>query len=81
MVIPTFHIRFKPEAAPAQVDSTIDAIRGFQGTVPGLLETSIGHNFSPRSNGFHVGAAMKFESRATLEPTTPAPLTSNCSPA
>ena len=74
MVIHTFHLRFKPEATPDQIERALSEIRGFEGHVPGLLEASIGHNFSRRSNGFTIGAAMKFTDRAALETYDSSPL-------
>ena len=75
MVFHTFHLRFRPDTTPDQIESIIATIRGFQGHVPGLLETHIGPNFSRHSNGFTYGAAMKFTDRASLEAyLAPSPL-------
>jgi Stress responsive A/B Barrel Domain len=45
----------------------ITEIRALQGQIPGLLETWVGVNFSPRSQGYELGGAMKFSDRAALE--------------
>ncbi len=74
MVIHTFQLRFKPQVTPEQIDRALTEIRGFQGHVPGLLETHIGLNFSGRSRGFTFGAAMKFTDRIALETYDISPL-------
>ena len=60
MLIHTFHARFKPEAGPADIDRFLAEVRGFQGHIPGLLQTHVGPNLSARSNGFTFGAVMHF---------------------
>ena len=39
---------------------TIAEIRGLQEQIPGPLETWIGVNMSPRSQGYELGGVMKF---------------------
>ena len=34
---------------------------------PGLVETLVGHNISPRSQDYELGGVMKFTDRATFE--------------
>jgi len=67
MVIHTFAFRWKPGVAPDQKQHVILAIRKLQGQIPGLLETWVGQNISPRSQGYELGGVMKFETRAALE--------------
>ncbi len=75
MVFHTFHLRFKTDTTPDQIEAILTTIRGFQGQVPGLLETHIGANFSKHSNGFTHGATMKFTDRASLDAyLAPSPL-------
>ena len=75
MVFHTFHLRFKPETTPDQIERIVSTIRGFEGHVPGLLEVHIGANFSKHGNGFTHGAAMKFTDRAALDAyNAPSPL-------
>ena len=45
----------------------ISEIRALQGQIPGLLETYIGVNISPRSQGYELGGVMKFSDRAALD--------------
>ena len=45
----------------------IAEIRGLQSRIPGLIETWVGVNFSPRSQGYELGGVMKFADRSSLE--------------
>ena len=67
MIIHTFAFRWKAGVREGQKLRAIAAIRGLQGQIPGLLETSVGVNFSPRSQGYELGGAMKFADRPALE--------------
>ena len=67
MVIHTFAFRWKPEVTPNQKEHAIREIRALQGQIPGLVETLVGHNISPRSQGYELGGVMKFADRAVFE--------------
>jgi hypothetical protein len=67
MVVHTFAFRWKTGVREEQKLRAIAEIRGLQGKIPGLLETWVGVNFSPRSQGYELGGAMKFADRAALE--------------
>jgi Stress responsive A/B Barrel Domain len=67
MVIHTFAFRWKPGVTADQKQQAIVAIRKLQGQIPGLLETWVGENVSPRSQGYELGGVMKFVDRAALE--------------
>ncbi len=67
MVIHTFAFRWKPGVTSDQKQQVIVAIRALQGQIPGLLETWVGQNISPRSQGYELGGVMKFNDRAALE--------------
>ena len=66
-IIHTFAFRWKPGVTPEQKQRAITEIRALQGRIPGLTETWVGENISPRSQGYELGGVMKFESLATLE--------------
>lgn len=67
MVIHTFAFRWKPGVTEEQHQRVVTAIRALQGRIPGLEETWVGLNFSPRSQGYALGGVMKFADRAALE--------------
>ena len=67
MVVHTFAFRWKTGVREDQKARAIVEIRALQGQIPGLLETSVGTNISPRSQGFELGGVMKFSNREALE--------------
>jgi len=67
LLIHTFAFRWKPGVTPAQKDQSVSIIRGLQGQIPGLLNTWVGTNISPRSQGYELGGVMQFSDRAALE--------------
>ena len=42
-------------------------IRAFQGAIPGLLQTHVGENLSPRGRGYTYCGVMEFADQAALE--------------
>jgi hypothetical protein len=67
MYLHMFAFRWRPGVTEAQQDRVIAEIRALQGQIPGLLETSVGRNISPRSGGYMLGGVMKFIDRASLD--------------
>ncbi len=66
MVIHTFAFRWKPNVTAEQKLRVQTEIRALQGQIPGLLETNVGANFSPRSQGYEFGGVMKFANQQAL---------------
>jgi len=67
MIIHTFAFRWKPDVTDEQKTRVITDIRALQGQIPGLIETHVGVNISPRSQGYELGGVMKFANRAALD--------------
>jgi hypothetical protein len=67
MVIHTFAFRWKPGVTEDQKLKVVIEIRALQGQIPGLLETLVGTNVSPRSQGYELGGVMRFSDHAALE--------------
>ena len=67
MIIHTFAFRWKPNVTVDQKAHVITEIRALQGQIPGLLETLVGTNISPRSQGYELGGVMKFADRSTFD--------------
>ena len=67
MYIHCFAFRWKPGVTDAQVERAASDIRAMQGHIPGLLETHVGRNESPRSQGYAFGGVMKFSDKASFE--------------
>lgn len=49
------------------------ALQGLQEAIPGILEITVGDNFSERSQGFTHGLLVRFENRAALDVYIPHP--------
>jgi len=67
MYIHMFAFRWKPGVTQAQKTRTATAIKNFQGVIPGLQETFVGENESPRGQGFTFGGVMKFVDKAASD--------------
>ncbi len=73
MVIHMFAFRWKNGVTEQQIDKVISGIQALQGKIPGLTETFVGRNFSPRGQEFGLGGVMKFTDRAALDGYGPHP--------
>ena len=69
-----FAFRFQPGVTDEQKDHIVAEIRKLQGQIPGLLETFVGKNISPRGEGYELGGAMKFADKAALDAYGPHPV-------
>ncbi len=67
MVIHTFAFRWKPGVTDEQKQRALVEIRALQGQIPGLIETWVGVNISPRSQGHELGGVMKFADRPSFD--------------
>jgi hypothetical protein len=67
MHIHIFAFRWKPGVKEEQKDQALTEIRNLQGAIPGLLETHVGHNTSPRGGGYEFGGVMKFVDEEALQ--------------
>jgi hypothetical protein len=67
MFVHMFAFRWKAGVSAEQKQQAIVAIRALQGRIPGLLETFVGENTSPRSQGYELGGVMRFSDKATFE--------------
>jgi hypothetical protein len=74
MFIHMFAFRWKPGVTDEQKQDIVTEIRKLQGRIPGLLETSVGLNVSPRGQGYELGGVMKFSDQAALEAYGPHPV-------
>ena len=66
-VFHVFAFQWKPDTTDAQKEKAAKDIRSFQGTIPGLLETHVGPNISPRGKGYTFGGIMRFKDKAALD--------------
>jgi antibiotic biosynthesis monooxygenase (ABM) superfamily enzyme len=66
-VFHVFAFQWKPEASEAQKAKAAKDIAAFQGQIPGLLETHVGPNISPRGKGYTFGGIMRFKDQPALD--------------
>ena len=66
-VFHVFAFRWKPNTSEAEKDRAAKEIAAFQGQIPGLLQTHVGPNISPRGKGYTFGGIMQFKDRASLD--------------
>ena len=74
MFVHMFAFRWKPGVTEEQKQNVVTEIRKLQGQIPGLLETSVGLNVSPRGQGYELGGVMKFSDQAALDAYGPHPV-------
>jgi hypothetical protein len=66
-VFHVFAFQWKPSTSQAQIDRATKEISAFQGVIPGLLQTHVGPNISPRGKGYTFGGIMQFKDKAALD--------------
>jgi hypothetical protein len=57
----------REDASPEDIEDLISSIRGLNDTVPGVVDLTVGENFSERSGGYTHGIFVRFESREDLQ--------------
>jgi Stress responsive A/B Barrel Domain len=66
-VFHVFAFQWKEGTSAAQKDRARKEIAAFQGLIPGLLQTHVGPNISPRGKGYTFGGIMQFKDKTSLE--------------
>lgn len=67
MFIHIFGFRWKEHATDAEKQRASREIRAFQGTVPGLIDVSVGENLSTRGQGYTFAGLMRFTDREACD--------------
>lgn len=65
-VFHVFAFQWKPGATEEQKERAKKDVAAFQGLIPGLLQTHVGPNISPRGKGYTFGGIMQFKDEAAL---------------
>ena len=73
-VFHAFAFQWKPDTTDAQKTRAAKDIAAFQGKIPGLLQTHVGANISPRGKGYTFGGIMQFKDQASLDSYVQNPL-------
>jgi hypothetical protein len=67
MFLHMFAFRWKPGITEAQKQRVFTEVSALKDHIPGILDSAVGFNTSPRSQGYEFGGSMKFASRTTYE--------------
>ncbi len=70
--------KIKPEATPEQLDGMLAGLKRLPEQIDGILELTVGRNFSDRSQGHDIGLLVRFRDRAALETYLPHPAHRAC---
>ena len=66
-VFHVFAFEWKPGTTEEQKQRAARDIAAFQGKIPGLLQTHVGNNLSPRGKNYTFGGVMQFKNQAALD--------------
>ena len=67
MFIHMFSFRWKPGITEQQKQRVFEEVSALKDQIPGILDSAVGFNTSPRRDGYEFGGVMKFADRATYE--------------
>jgi antibiotic biosynthesis monooxygenase (ABM) superfamily enzyme len=57
----------REDASPEEIEDLISSIRSLKDSVPGVVDLTVGKNFSERSGGYTHGIFVRFESVEDLQ--------------
>jgi Stress responsive A/B Barrel Domain len=67
MFFHVFGFKWKPEATEAQKVQVVVDVEAFKGVIAGLVEVHMGHNTSPRGQGYVFAGVMQFTDKAAFD--------------
>ncbi|MFN3652661.1 MAG: Dabb family protein [Armatimonadota bacterium] len=67
-----------PDATEEQLERMVSELKALRDKIPGIVDLSVGRNFSSRNQGFEVGLVVRFTDRAALETYLPHPAHRGC---
>jgi hypothetical protein len=66
------------DATEEQKERMIAGLASLREQIPGIVDLSVGRNFSDRNQGFDIGLVVRFVDRAALETYLPHPAHRGC---
>ena len=66
-------LKFKEDTTQEQLEDFLAGAKGLQDKFDGIVDLSVGENFTDRSQGFTHGVCVRFHDRAALEHYLPHP--------
>jgi hypothetical protein len=67
-----------PEATEEQKERMVAELAALKDKIPGIVDLTVGRNFSERNQGFDIGLVVRFTDRAALEAYLPHPAHRGC---
>jgi hypothetical protein len=67
MFIHMFSFRWKQGVTEQQKQRVFKEVSALKDQIPGILDSAVGFNTSPRGQGYEFGGVMKFSDRAANE--------------
>jgi hypothetical protein len=65
-------------ATEEQKERMVAELAALRGKIPGILDLTVGRNFSSRNQGYDIGLVVRFENRDALEVYLPHPAHRGC---
>ena len=65
--------KLKPEATEAQVEAMFGGLRDLKAKIPGIVDLSVGRNFTDRGKGYEIGLTVRLGGRSELAEYLPHP--------
>jgi heme-degrading monooxygenase HmoA len=59
--------KIKPEVDNQAVEHMFAGLRALKDSVPGIVDLSVGRNFTDRGKGYNCGLVVRLESKAALD--------------
>ena len=66
-------IKFRDDVPAETIEDILTGLRGLRSKVPGVLDLSVGRNFTDRANGHQYGLMVILQDKAALEAYGPHP--------
>ena len=66
-------LKVKEGTPQAKIDAMVEGVRGLKAKIEGIVEISIGKNYTDRGQGFDYALVVRMESKETLERYLPHP--------
>jgi Stress responsive A/B Barrel Domain len=67
MFIHMFSFRWKPGVTAQQKQHVFEEVNALKTRIPGILDSAVGFNTSPRGQGYEFGGVMKFSDRTAYD--------------
>jgi hypothetical protein len=67
MFIHMFSFRWKPGVTAQQKQHVFEEVNALKTRIPGILDSAVGFNTSPRGQSYEFGGVMKFSDRTAYD--------------